>query len=427
MMSNGKIISEISEQLLFPHIFKAFRIAIQPSKLLTAFMAVAVLFILGWIMDTGKTVVASDGVLSGRDYPTELHCFVNDRQQTDNFIKDYRNKNNRVGFCAVTANFYAEQFNRAVINVLSLNFTGAVENMLACVAAAEWAFRYHIVYSIVFSLAGLVVISIAAGAICRGAALQFALDEKPGFIESLRFSIKNFKSFFMAAFAPAGVIIFFGVCVFLFGLLFNIPFAGELIVAVTAILLLLVGLMSAIVTIGAIAGAGLMFPVIAYENSDNYDAISRSFSYICSRPWRIAGYTIVAAVYGSICYLFVRFVAFLSVIIAREFTAMSIWTDSAKTVGLSKIAVIWSKPEFFNLLGRSAEVSRNATESIAAVLIYLSVLIVSGIIISFIISFYFSANSIIYALMRKAIDRTPLNNVYVRIEEVQQKQAEQNQ
>ena len=423
-MANGKIISEISGQLLFPHIFKTFRIAIQPSKLLTAFMAVAILFILGWIMDTGKTVVASDGGFSRTDYPTELHCFINDRQQTDNFIKDYRNKNNKVGFCAVISTFYAEQFNRTVINVLSLNFTGAIGNMLACVTAAEWAFRYHIVYSVIFSLAGLVVISIAAGAICRGAALQFALDEKPGFIESLRFSIKNFKSFFMAAFAPAGVVIFFGVCVFLFGLLFNIPFAGELIVAVSTILLLLVGLMSAIITIGTIAGSGLMFPVIAYENSDNYDAISRSFSYICSRPWRMAGYAIAAAVYGSTCYLFVRFVAFLSVAIAREFTAMSIWTDSAKTEGLSKIAVIWSKPEFFNLLGRGTEVSRNATESIAALLVYLSVLLVSGIIISFIISFYFSANSVIYALMRKTVDQTSLNNVYIRIEEVQQEQTE---
>ena len=387
-------------------------------------MAVAILFILGWIMDTGKTVVASGGGFSRTDYPTELHCFINDRGQTDNFIKDYRNKNNKVGFCAVTANFCAGQFNEAVINVLRFNFVGAIGNMLACVAATEWAFRYHIIYSVVFSMAGLIVISIAAGAICRGAALQFALDEKPGFIESLRFSIKNFRSFFMTAFAPAGVLIFFGVCVFLFGLLFNIPFAGELIVAVTAILLLVVGLMSAIVTIGAIAGSGLMFPAIAYENSDNYDAISRSFSYICSRPWRMAGYTIAAAVYGSICYLFVRFVAFLSVAIAREFTAMSIWTDSAKTEGLSKIAVIWSKPEFFNLLGRSAEASRNATESIAALLVYLSVLIVSGIIISFIISFYFSANSVIYALMRKTVDQTPLNNVYVRIEEVQQEQTE---
>ena len=55
-MAEGKIISELFDQLLFPQIFKVFRIAIQPSKMLTAFLAVAILSALGWVMDTSGTV-----------------------------------------------------------------------------------------------------------------------------------------------------------------------------------------------------------------------------------------------------------------------------------------------------------------------------------------------------------------------------------
>lgn len=182
--------------------------------------------------------------------------------------------------------------------------------------------------------------------------------------------------------------------------------------------------MSAIVVTGAIAGGHLMFPVIAYEDSDNCEAVSRAFSYICTRPWRMAGYAITASVYGAVCYLFVRFLVFLSLDIGRRLVAFSIWTDSAKTDGLNKIAVLWPKPEFFNLLGNSVEVSRNFTESVAAFLVYLAILIAAGVVLSFVISFYFSASTVIYALMRKHIDNTPLDNIYVRIEQLQQEQPE---
>ena len=422
-MTEGKVISDLFDQLLFPHLFRVFRIAVQPGKLLTVFLAVAILFVLGWIMDSSRTVVTSGG-LSSKNYSTELYCFLNDRSKTEEFIKEYRDDGNNVGLCSVLWNFCVGQFNDAVINVLRFDFVDALANVSACVSAAVWAFSYHTIYTIIFSMVGLVVFSIAGGAICRSAAIQFARDERPGFIESLRFSIKKFRYFFMTAVTPAAILIFFGVCIFLFGLLFNIPFAGELIVGVTAILLLTVGLMAAIVIVGTVAGGGLMFPVIAYENSDNYDAVSRSFSYVCTRPWRMAAYVIVTAVYGSICYLFVRFVVFLVIAAARQFVTLSIWTDSAKNSGLSKIAVIWPEPEFFNLLGQSAEASRNTTESIAAFLVYVAILIASGVVISFVISFYFSATSVIYALMRKNVDNTSLDSVYVQIEQLQQEKSE---
>ena len=114
-----------------------------------------------------------------------------------------------------------------------------------------------------------------------------------------------------------------------------------------------------------------------------------------------------------------RFLVFLSVVISQGIVTLGVWTDSAKDQGLSKIAVVWSRPEFFNLFGHSGQVSRNVTESIAAFLVYLAVVTAAGILASFVISFYFSANSVIYALMRKTIDNTSLNNVYVQIESVQ--------
>jgi hypothetical protein len=78
---------------------------------------------------------------------------------------------------------------------------------------------------------------------------------------------------------------------------------------------------------------------------------------------------------------------------------------------------IWSKPEYLNLLGSQAEASANWTESLAAFLIHLILLAVIGLLVSFVISFYFSANTVIYSLMRNRVDNTALEEIYTLTDE----------
>ena len=119
----------------------------------------------------------------------------------------------------------------------------------------------------------------------------------------------------------------------------------------------------------------------------------------------MAFYTGVAAVYGAICYLFVRFFAFL-VLLATRF---SLGVGLLKN-GDSKFEAIWPKPLFTNLSATSFEAT-SGTGLVAAWIIHLLILIILGLIVAFIISFYFSANSIIYALMRKKVDNAPLDEI----------------
>ncbi|MHC4105464.1 MAG: hypothetical protein ACYSR9_11020, partial [Planctomycetota bacterium] len=48
----------------------------------------------------------------------------------------------------------------------------------------------------------------------------------------------------------------------------------------------------------------------------------------------------------------------------------------------------------------------------------LFVLAVLGLVVSFIISFYFSANTIIYSLMRYKVDNTALEDMYTYFDEI---------
>ena len=183
-------------------------------------------------------------------------------------------------------------------------------------------------------------------------------------------------------------------------------------------LTLLAGALMAVILIGAVAGFNLMFPAVAYDGSDCFDAISRSFSYVYARPWRMVFYTAIAAVYGAICYTFVRFFVYLFLWIAHWSLQFGVWVDnSSKEV--DKLTVLWPKPEFMDLLGSSVLVQINWTESLAAFLIYLFMLVVVGLVVSFIISFYFSANTIIYSLMRNKVDNTALEDIYTYLEEAE--------
>jgi hypothetical protein len=56
-MVSGKESTRLFDDLLFPKIFRTFRVAIQPTKLIIAFLAVVVICLAGWVMDLGKTVV----------------------------------------------------------------------------------------------------------------------------------------------------------------------------------------------------------------------------------------------------------------------------------------------------------------------------------------------------------------------------------
>ena len=416
-MGNRKESPQFFENFLFPKIFQTFRMAIQPSKLIIAFVALAIICLSGWVMDFSRTVIAAPKT---QGETTELQIYITNPDKLKSHIENYKESGERRGVFSTLWQFGSIKFHGALKSLFAFDLPGIAANIAEYFKALRWALRYHYIYSIIFFAITLAVISIAGGSLCRIAALQFARDEKPGMTEALQFSTKRFLSLFTAPLALVGIIIFIGIFVFLLGLIGNIPRAGELIMGIFMLLALIAGTLITIVLIGTVAGFNLMFPAIVYDGSDCFDAISRSFSYVYSKPWRMGFYTAIAVVYGAICYTFVRFFAFLLLWVTRWFLQLGVWVDnSSKEV--NKLAAIWPEPSFMGLRGSSSLAAANWSESFAAFLVYLVLLVVVGLLVSFVISFYFSANTIIYALMRNRVDNTALEDIYTPAAEVKTK------
>jgi hypothetical protein len=81
-------------------------------------------------------------------------------------------------------------------------------------------------------------------------------------------------------------------------------------------------------------------------------------------------------------------------------------------------------PEFFYLTGAAPDIVRTGTESVGAFVINIEILAVAGIVLAAAMSFYFSANSIIYCLLRKKADNISLDEVFVEAQPPAQPQVE---
>ncbi len=400
---------------LFPRISQAFRLSIQPAKLALALLALAAICLAGWVMDRSQSVVVADrytvtgteGMPVTLERPTELDIYIWPGASLADFKDAARVEGGRTGVFHVLWTFGSERFHGALYSLFALDIPGVVHNGADCIKALIWAFRYHPVYSVIFFALALAALSLAGGAISRLAALQFAQGQRPGLGQVVRFSAGRFAGLFTAPLTPLVMILAIGLLIILLGLAGNIPVAGELMVGLFLPVMLLVAMLTAVILIGTIAGLNLMAPAVAYEDSDCFEAICRSFSYVYARPWRMGFYTVIAVIYGAICYVFVRFFAFLLLWITYRFLQAGFWHHN------EKLRALWSGPTFGDFLGTTATAPDTWSMWLGALLVRIWVLAALGLVVSFLISFYFSANTIIYALMRHRVDKTPLEEVYV--------------
>ena len=277
-----------------------------------------------------------------------------------------------------------------------------------------WLIARHWLLAILMLAVALAVWSLFGGAIHRIAALHFGREQKVSIGQALRFSAGKFLSFYFAPLIPLAIILVIGL-LFLSGggLLFG-WWGGGILLGLLLPLAIGAGLLIAFLLVGLGAGGSLMYPTIAVESSDSFDAIGRSYSYVYGRPWRAAFYGLVAAFYGVICYMFVRFCAFLTLAATHWFVGGGV-IGGGQTVSplADKLDVLWPAPTFDTLMAAAPREAMSGAEPIGAWLIWFWTMLVAVTVLAFLLSFCASAKTVIYFLLRRRIDATDLDDVYV--------------
>ncbi|HUU21532.1 MAG TPA: hypothetical protein VM389_03265 [Phycisphaerae bacterium] len=291
--------------------------------------------------------------------------------------------------------------------------------LVAWVAMMVWGLWWLVTvypwYSLVLGLSALAVWSVLGGAICRIAALHAAREEKIPLSSAVKFGLSKAMSFFSAPLLPIVLIVVVGLLIAAGGLIGAIPYVGEWFLALLLPLALAMGAVIAFLAIGLGAGCPLMWPTIAVEGSDAFDAISRSFSYVFAKPFRYGFYWLVAAVYGTICYLFVRLFAFVTLAATHGWARwwMGLADRPTYAEGAVKLDVMWAKPTFWDFHGPAQWEAMGGSEAAASAVLGIWVYLVAAIVLAFLVTFFFSAATTIYALLRQKVDATDLVDAYV--------------
>jgi hypothetical protein len=281
------------------------------------------------------------------------------------------------------------------------------------------------------------------GAITRIAAVQVTRGEKIGLREAVRFTLKRIASYLMAPLFPLAFVFLLLILMVLFGYIHMIPVFGD--IPWDGLLwwvMLIFGLVMAVTLVGLV-GWPLMSATISTEGTDSWEAVSRSYSYVYQKPWHYIWYSLVAIAYGAVLVFFVGFMGSLTVYLAK-------WGVS-ETPGISKanrdpVFLFAYAPTSFgwrtllledatvhgqkvvdngeinqaawnDYVGRNLDYTGGDKLSwwnkVGAGLVAIWLGLVFLLMLGFGYSYFWSASTIIYLLMRRHVDAAELDEVYL--------------
>jgi hypothetical protein len=265
------------------------------------------------------------------------------------------------------------------------------------------------------------------GAIMRIAAVEVARNEKIGLGEARRFVQSRWGSYLLASFAPLAILAGIVVLLILFGVVSVIPLVGELWDGLLWGLAIVLGLLMACVLVG-LAGWPMIQATLSTEGSDPWDGLSRCYSYVFEKPWYYLWYALVALVYGAVVVFFVGLMGSLTVYLSKWGVSQMPLTQTRWWDRDPSYLFVYAPTSFGwrDLLLQGSSVATTQGENlswynyIGAALVSIWLYLLFLMVIGFGYSYFWSASTIIYLLMRRKVDDTDLDEVYLEDEEAEE-------
>lgn len=309
-------------------------------------------------------------------------------------------------------------------------------------------------YTIIALLIVTFIWSYFGGAIARSAACEIAREgERIETGKALKYAGSKFWSFFGAPLICVLGFLFFFMCNFIAGLVFKVldlAYIGAPLAALFLPLALLSGFVMTLIVIGTLAGFPLFLPAVAAEGTDAFDAFSRGFSYVYSKPWHYVWYQLVSGAYGYLCIAFVIiftvFMCYVGLTAGAAGFDLVIRADHDQFDQINDYAWSWLlSPEhadrtysfsptqmardphpygwIMHLSGKIAKPKTNVPRPqtklhlFASVIVIAWLIVVLGLAYSFAISYFISQQTMIYFILRKKVDEIEMKEIYYEEEE----------
>jgi hypothetical protein len=264
------------------------------------------------------------------------------------------------------------------------------------------------IFLLICGLWELAVWSLFGGAITRLAAVALAREEILSWNDAAHYAQRKWASYFSAPLFPMIGVALVGLPLALFGLLLRSDI-GLVVAGSLWFLVLLAGLFMAVLLVGLFFGFPLMWATISAEGTDAFDALSRSYAYTYQRPLLYVAYSIAAGALGMLGWLVVA--VFTSAVV--DLGAWGVSWCSGERIAPETLAGLPS------LLFDSASVGSldadvtSSTGELGLRLIRFWIDLAVTLAMAFVFSYFWTATTAIYFLLRRHVDATEMDEVYV--------------
>jgi hypothetical protein len=293
-------------------------------------------------------------------------------------------------------------------------------------------------YFLLVILATLATWALFGAAITRMAAVEVARNEKISPVDALRFVAKRYLNYALAPIFPLAIVAVFVLVLIVYGILHMIPLLGDILIdGLFWWFAIALGLGMACFLIGLVSWP-LMVTTISTEDEEGFNAFARAYSYLIQAPWHYLWYSVVALAYGAVVVFFVGLMGSLAVYLAS-------WGVNNGTFARSRnpsFLFVYAPTSFdwrdLLLQGASVQEGTGAVVSegkinpnaykqyvgemawyntLAAWMVAFWLGLFFLLILGFGYSYFWTASSIIYLLLRRKVDDAELDEVYFEEDE----------
>ncbi|MDG2054352.1 MAG: hypothetical protein P8J86_06570 [Phycisphaerales bacterium] len=390
--------------------------AMQPQRLIIGLLLVASIMFCGSIWDLiWPSTVSPAGLNAGAATVADIESYQNAAERFDQMqdrdgvqltealgrLELMRPK----GSFEASQTFIVEQFQSLVQTTRSLNFVGmgsALVDMIYGLPTKLWmAGQYW--FTVLFGIIFFILISLGGGALSRTAACQLAGVTTPSVLRSFAFSIAFVGRLFSALVGPLALALIFCFLISLIGLLFLVPVLdviGGIVFGVSLVL----SFLATWCLLGYLFGFPLLIPAVTCEAADGFDAMQRAYSYIASRPIHMLCYYAVGLIGLLVGFIAVGLIATFMVNIAVSWSSLggSFYGTADAPVAFSIFSDSWSLYQLG--VGQEAVLEANLFSEWTASALSFWIKLVLWLVSAWAFSFFFSASTTMYLLMRRASD-----------------------
>lgn len=273
---------------------------------------------------------------------------------------------------------------------------------------------------------------IFGGAITRVAAVDFARNESIPISVAFRYALARWRTYVIASAGPLLLLaVLFSVLILLVGLVNLIPLVGDLWDALLWPVVIILGVVITLALIIGLVGWPLIHVTLGAEGSDAFDAVGRCYSYVAQEAGHFIGYALVSIIYGAVLVFFVGFVGSLAVYLGkwgvasmpgssrfnRDPSYLCVYAPTSfgwRDLLLEGSPVVGGKQNFSQTdINEYVSKTFHFWNYIGAFFVAMWLYVFFLMIVGFGYSYFWSASTIIYFLMRRKVDDVDLDEVYL--------------